>query len=123
MKPTVLLAVLSLLISFPARAQEYEQGTAVLCDNQRQVERYVELFRGEGQAAVEAVNAEAQDPTACALETVTFVRGPELETARNNKSAFKIVRILVVGAETPSGFRAVRPSAFFSAFEVIEYDV
>jgi hypothetical protein len=123
MKPTVLLAVLSLLMSFPARAQEYEQGAALLCDNQKQVERYVELFRGEEQAAVDAVNAEVQDPTACALEIVTFVRGPEVETARNKGAAFQIVRILVVGVETPSGFRAVRPSAFFSAFAIVEYDV
>jgi hypothetical protein len=123
MKPTVLLAMLSLLMSFPARAQEYEQGTALLCDNQKQVERYVELFRGEEQAAVDAVNAEVQDPTACALETVTFVRGPGVETARNKGAAFQIVRILVVGVETPSGFRAVRPGAFFSAFAIVEYDV
>jgi hypothetical protein len=123
MKPIVLLAVLTLLTSFPARAQEYEQATALLCDNQKQVERYVELFRGEEQAAVDAVNDEVQDPTACALETVTFVRGPEVETARSKGAAFQIVRVLVVGVETPSGFRAVRPSAFFSAFEVLEYEV
>jgi hypothetical protein len=123
MKRAVLLAVISLVISFPAHAQEYEQGTALLCDNQTQVKRYVELFKGEEQAAVDAVNEEAQDPTACAFQTVTFVRGPEVETARNKGGAFQIVRILVVGVETASGFRAVRPSAFFSAFAILEYDV
>jgi hypothetical protein len=123
MKTALLLAVLSLLISFPAGAQEYERGTALLCDNQKQVERYVELFNGEEQAAIDAVNAEVEDPTACALASVTFVRGPEVETARNKTSAFQIVRILVLEVETRTGVRAVRPSAYFSAFEVLEYDV
>jgi hypothetical protein len=51
------------------------------------------------------------------------MRGPELATARNKENAFQIVRILVIGVETPSGLRAVRPSAYFSAFKVVEYDV
>jgi hypothetical protein len=62
MKPVLYLALLSLIIFSPARAQEYE-------------------------------------------------------------SAFQIVRILVVGVETPSGLRSTRPSAYFSAFKVLEYDV
>ena len=70
-----------------------------------------------------AVNAEEQNPTACVLETVAFMRGPDLGTARNKESAFQIVRILVVGVETPSGLRSTRPSAYFSAFKVLEYDV
>jgi hypothetical protein len=70
------------------RAQEYEHGTALLCDTQRQVERYVALFNGEERSAINAVNSEEQNPTACALETVAFVRGWELGTARSKESAF-----------------------------------
>ena len=102
MKPVLYLALLSLIIFSPARAQEYEPGTALLCDTQRQVERYVELFNGKEQSAINAVNEEEQNPTACAFQTVSFMRGPELGTARNKESAFQIVRILVVGVETPS---------------------
>ena len=123
MKPVLYLALLSLIISSPARAQEYEHGTALLCDTQRQVERYVELFNGKEQSAINAVNEEEQNPTACAFQTVAFMRGPDLGTARNKESAFQIVRILVVGVETPSGLRSTRPSAYFSAFKVLEYDV
>jgi hypothetical protein len=123
MKPSFYLALFSLIIFSPARAQEYERGTALLCDTQRQVERYVALFNGEEQSAINAVNTEEKNPTACALETVAFMRGPELGTARNKENAFHIVRILVVGVETPSGLRSVRPSAYFSAFKVVEYDV
>ncbi len=123
MKPALYLALLSLISFSPAHAQEYEHGTALLCDTQKEVERYVALFNGEEQSAINAVNTEEQNPTACALETVTFMRGPELGTARNKENAFQIARILVVGVETPSGLRAVRPSAYFSAFQVVEYDV
>ena len=81
------------------------------------------LFSGEEQSAINAVNTEEQNPTACALATVAFVRGSDLGTARTKESAFQIVRILVVGVETPSGLRSVRPSAYFSAFKVVEYAV
>ena len=124
MKAVLYLALFSLITFSPAHAQEYEHGTALLCDTQRQVERYVELFNGkEEESAINAVNAEEQNPTACVFETVAFMRGPELGTARNKESAFQIVRILVVGVETPSGLRSTRPSAYFSAFKVLEYDV
>src|SRR3981189_3674371 len=99
MKPALHLALLSLLICYPAHAQDSEHGTALLCDNQRQVERYVALFNGQEQSAIDAVNAEEQDPTACALATVAFMRGPDLWTARNKESAFQIRRILVLGVE------------------------
>ena len=123
MRPALYLALLSLLAGYPAQAQDYEHGTALLCDSQKQVERYVALFKGEQQSTVDAVNTEEQDPTACGLATVAFMRGPDLGTARNKDSAFQIVRILVVGVDTPDGLRPVRPTPYFSAFEVVEYDV
>jgi hypothetical protein len=123
MKPLLTIALLSLITFSPARAQKYEHGTALLCDTQGQVERYVALFDGKEQSAINAVNTEEQNPTACVLETVAFLRGRELGTERNKESAFQIVRILVVGVETPSGFRSTRPSPYFSAFKVVEYDV
>ena len=123
MKPALYLALLALTVCSPARAQEYEHGTALLCDTQRQVERYVELVKGEQQTAISAVNSEEQNPAACVLETVAFVRGKELGMARNRESAYQVVRILVLGIETPSGLRPVRPSAYFSAFKIVEYAV
>lgn len=123
MRPALYLALLSLLACYPAQAQQFEHGTALLCDSQKQVERYVALFKGEEQSTVDAVNTEEKDPTACGLASVAFVRGPGLGTARNKDSAFQIVRILVLGVDTPDGIRPVRPTPYFTAFEVVEYDV
>jgi hypothetical protein len=123
MRSALHLALLSLLACYPAQAQEFEHGTALLCDSQKQVERYVALFKGGEQSTVDAVNTEEKDPTACGLANVAFVRGPGLGTARNKNSAYQIVRILVVGVDTPDGIRPVRPTPYFTAFEVVEYDV
>jgi hypothetical protein len=121
MKLAFQVALAFLTLSVPAQAQEYEYGTGTVCDTQQQMERYVALFSGNAQAAIDAVNAEEHDPTACGLATVSYLRGPQLETVRNKDSAFQIVRILVVGVGTPKGVQAVRPAAYFTVFGIHEY--
>jgi hypothetical protein len=118
-----LLAVLVAPLCGSARAMDYEVGTSIICDTRSEVERFVALFSGDTQAAIDAVNAEEQNPTACALVDVAYLRGAEIGMARNGDRAFEIVRILVVGIETAAGFQAVRPSAYFSLFGVKEYAV
>jgi hypothetical protein len=127
-----LLALLAAPLSAPAFASDniaaeiasdYEVGTSLVCDTRSQVERFVALFAGDAKAAVGAVNAEAHDPTACALVNVAFVRGAQIGMARHGDNAFEIVRILVVGVDTASGIQAVRPAAYFSLFSVKEYAV
>ena len=104
--------VLGLLaFTSPARAHHIEYDTGAICDTQNQAERLAMLD----------INGEIAE--ACAVEKVAFVRGAVLGTARNKESAFQMVRILVVGVETPSGLRSIRPSVYFSAFKVVEYDV
>jgi hypothetical protein len=126
MKFAMRLALLATLPCASSHAQDkpdIEIGTSIVCDTQKQVERYVALYTGDPQAAVGAVNAEANDPTACGVTTVAFLRGPQIATARNADTAFNIVRILVVGVETSTGLRAVQPAAYFTAFGVKEFDV
>jgi hypothetical protein len=102
-----------------AQAQ-VEVGTGIVCDTQRQMERFVALFHGETKAAVKAVNAEEGDPNACVVGTIAYVRGPEIATARTQDATFQIVRVLVVGILTEAGFRATVPAAFFSVERVEE---
>ena len=102
-----------------ARAQ-VEVGTGIVCDTQKQIERLVALLHGEAKAAVKAVNAEEGDPNACVVGTIAYVRGPDIATARTQDAAFQIVRVLVVGIFTETGFRATVPAALFSLERVEE---
>ena len=116
------IAALSLLLCLPAQAQRVEVGTGVLCDTQKQMERFVALFDGDEETAVNAVNAEANDPSACGFGTIAYVRGPEIATARarTGTSTFHIVRVLVVAVLTEAGFRPSAPAPFFSVEQVDE---
>ena len=114
------IALLSVLLCFSARAQKVEVGTGVVCDTQKQMERFVALFHGDAEAAVKAVDAEEDDPNACVVGTIAYVRGPDIATARTQSATFQIVRVLVVGIFTEAGFRATVPAAFFSVEKVEE---
>jgi hypothetical protein len=115
--------LLTSLLCASARASDYEVGASLACDTQAQVERFVDLFTGDAQAAIHVVNAEAQNPRACVIRNVAYMRGMKVGMARHGDSAFEIVRILVVGIETGSGVLPVRPSVHFSLFGVNEYAI
>lgn len=72
-------------------------GTSLVCDTQAQVKRFVALFTGDAQAAIRVVNAEEQNPSACVIRNVAYMRGIRVDLARHGDNAFEIVRILVVG--------------------------
>jgi hypothetical protein len=114
------VAALSLLTSVPSWAETVEVETGVFCDTQQQMERYVALFSGDTQAALNAVNTEVNDPTACVYGTIAYIRGPEIATARNGSGAYHIVRVIVVGFMTHFGFRASAPAASFSVERIDE---
>jgi hypothetical protein len=119
----LLLALLGCLLSAPVRASDYEVDTSLVCDTQAQVERFVAVFAGNAQDAIRVVNAEEQNPSACVINNVAYMRGGRLGMARHGASAFEIVRILVIGIETENGILPVRPSVYFSLFSVKEYAI
>jgi hypothetical protein len=123
--PRLELILLSffLFLAVPARAQEVEVGTNLICDTQEQVERFVALYDGNAQAAISAVNAAEHNPTACGVATAAFVRGPQLATARNKDTTFNIVQLLVVAVVTETGVESVTPAAFFSLVPLEEVPV
>jgi len=118
-----LLALLFTPLCAPAQAVDYEVGASLVCDTQAQVERFVSLFSGDANAAIRVVNAEEQNPSACAMVKVAYMRGPQITMARHGDNAFEIARILVVGVETDDGIQAVRPAVYFSLFGVKEYAI
>ena len=106
--------LLSLLTCFPAQAQKIEIGTGIFCDTQKQVERFVALFDGNAEAAINAVNVEEKRAGACVVGTIAFIRGPEIATARTWNMTFHIVQVTVVGILTEAGLRSTGPAATFS---------
>jgi hypothetical protein len=119
----LLLVPLASLLCAPARATDYEVGPNLACDTQAQVERFIALFAGDAQDAIQIVNAEQQNPSACVIRNVAYMRGMKVGMARLGDSAFEIVRILVVGIKTDSGILPIRPSIHFSLFGVKEYGI
>jgi hypothetical protein len=120
---TLLVPALVLLFGLPARAQEVEVGTSLICDTQEQVERFVTLYDGDVQSTANIVNAAEHNPTACAVSTMAYVRGPQLARARNKDTTFQIVPILVLGVVSKDGVESVTPAPFFSVFEVEEIGI
>jgi hypothetical protein len=100
---------------------EVEIGQGLVCDTQRQAERFVALFDGNAEAAVSLVNSEEQDPSACVIATVAYVTGAEVvSTLRNRSGAYRVVRILVLGVVTAQGLQAAQPSPFYSIAKIDE---
>jgi len=119
----LMFALQATAFCLPAQASDYEVGESLVCDTQAQAERFVAVFTGNAKAAIRAVNAEEQNPSACAIVNVAYRRGTQIGMARHGDNAFAIIRILVVGIETDDGIRPVRPAAYFSLFGVREYAV
>jgi hypothetical protein len=123
MKLDLILAIQFLTSCLPAHAYDNENGAVMICDTQKQVERYVQIFDGNARAAILAVNTEENDPNACALTDISYVRGPEIGIARSSSHAFRIVPIVVIGVNTSNGFALVRPALFFTPIQIKELAV
>jgi hypothetical protein len=108
-----------LLLATAASAQDVELGPSLICNTDKQVQRFIALYDGDAQAAINAVNSEVHDPTACGLVNTAYVRGRQLATARNKDTTFGVVEILVLGIVDEEGsVESVTPAVFYSLFPV-----
>jgi hypothetical protein len=123
MKSALRYAMLSLLMCVPAHAYEVETNSVMACSTEEQVERFVQLFDGDQQIAINAVNSQDHDSSACAVIDVAYVPGPMLGVARSRSYAFEITPIVVVGATTQQGYRQVKPTLLFMAVSLKEFAV
>jgi hypothetical protein len=110
-----------LLLGAPAQAYEVETGPVLICDTQEQVERFIQVFDGDQELAINIVNVEQHDPSACAVIDAAYVRGPQLGVARSQSHAFEIAGIAVIGVTTPDGFHPVTPSLYFTPVSLKEF--
>jgi hypothetical protein len=129
MKWLLLLSIC--LLAQPAPAQlgsndgihnPLQVGRGLICNTEQQVARYVTLFKGDSDRAIEAVNAEAQDDNACAVVRVVFVPAAAGTTVRNGTGTYRVVRIVVFGVVTSAGVLKVRPFVQFAAAPVEEIE-
>jgi hypothetical protein len=126
MKSALGLVMLACLLCAPASARDDVQtGSIMICDTQKQVERYLTLLTlaGNAQSAIRAVNTEAENPSACAVSDIAYIRGARIGIERTRTDAFEIVEILAIGLNTPAGLRAVAPATFFTLIKLKEYAV
>jgi hypothetical protein len=120
-RSTLAAVAFGVLGALPAPAQEVQTGTVLICDTHKQVERFVTLFTGNAQAAIGAVNAEEQNPTACTVATIAYLSGPQVGMARSRTDAFQIIPIIAVGVGTPAGVRSIAPAPFYTLIQIKEY--
>jgi hypothetical protein len=120
MKARLYLALSLLMLASAANAYEFETGTAIICDTQKQAERLAVLLDVDERVAVSMINAEEHDPTACAVANVVYLRGAALTTTRSKFRAYEITEVLVVGVLTERGVRNTRPGKFVSLFKIDE---
>src|SRR5437868_13630898 len=121
MKTALCIGLLSLSVCLPAHAYELQTGSVMICETQRQAERFAELFDGNHSVATRAVNSEENNPMACATLELSYVPGPKQGMARSRSHAFQIIPIVVVGIHTPDGSASVAPRVFFTVVEVKEF--
>jgi hypothetical protein len=121
MKFALHFALLFLAFTFPARAHDIEYDTGAICDTQNQAQRLAMLL-DDDEHAIAMVNAEEGNASACAVETVAFVRGANLTTVRSKAEAFAVIEILVVGMNLESRFRSIAPNVQFMLVKIDERD-
>jgi hypothetical protein len=125
MSPLIRMATLLLMLSMPAHAQDLQQlpvevGEGPICDTQQQAERLAALYPVEAPDAVRQVNAETDNPSACGIANLAYVRSAPLATVRTGDATFEIVKVLVLGVVTEKGVEAADPVVFYSLFKIDE---
>lgn len=112
--------IVLMLACLPVRADEEMEfdidiDTRLVCDTQKQVERFVALFAGDVGAALHAVNSEQESPTACDITTIAYVPGDDVATAKGPCGHFRVVKILLIGVLTEDeGFLFTVPAPYFT---------
>jgi|SRR4051812_41117383 hypothetical protein len=123
------VAMWGLLLCFPLGAnaveadQGFEVGIGLVCNSEAQVQRLLTL-QSAGQpldAAIQLINDEDHDPTACSLVAIAFMRGKEVSVVPAPGGQMKITQITIVAAQTPFGWQRVPGLQQYTAiFEKLE---
>jgi len=111
---------LALFQASPAQAADVETGIAPVCDTRQQVERLASLMAYSTKSAVQTVNTEAEDPHACGIANLAYLRGARAGTVHTQEATFEIVEVLVVGTVSETGVKPIKPAVYFSLLKIDE---
>ena len=108
------LALAPMLFTAPAGALSgapgnVSVGSAIICDTSEQARRFVTL-RNDGSEAVQAlqvINKEANNPTACGPAVVAFRTGETIKSERMDGKLVKVVKVTVLAYNTGAGWSPV----------------
>ena len=123
------VAMWGLLLCFPVEAnavetdQGFEVGVGLICNSEAQVQRFLALQNADQplDAAIQLINNEEHDPTACSLAAIAFMRGQEVSVVPAPGGLMKITQITIVAAQTPLGWQRVPGLQQYTAiFEKLE---
>ncbi len=94
-------------------------GVGVICNTSEQAAQYVGL-RAKGQEttpAVAAVNAQAQQPRACGIAAIAYIRDETMGTKTMNGKLVEIVRINVIAGFNGQGWQHVANTVQYAVIE------
>jgi hypothetical protein len=123
------VAIWALLLCFPIGAnatgtnQAFEIGIGLICDSEAQVQRYLALRVADQspEAAIQLINDEDQDSTACLIAVIAFIPGQEVGVVPAAGGQMKIMQITVIAAQTPIGWQRVEDLQQYTAiFEKLD---
>jgi hypothetical protein len=92
----LICSFLCCLLATRGHAQEAEQGEAVFCDTQAQIEQFAAYYEIHPiSEALEQVNHAA--PHSCVPLLAAFIRGEQVKAVRINQGTVHLYEVLVVG--------------------------
>lgn len=93
----------------------------MVCDHAIEVQKYLAVYKDDAQKAVEHVNTDVGNPTACILAGIAFIRGDSQgDVIHNKEGAWKVTAIMVVAVYLPNGWQQIAPAMFFTALRTDE---
>ena len=118
------LVAILLIVCFGNGANAQTDGTAlkagigVICNSAEQIERFLTLINkddGSTAEAIQTINIEVEDPTACGIAPVAFFPEKLIRTLTMSNQAIKVMRIRIVGTLTERGWVQIDEVVQFSA--------
>jgi hypothetical protein len=106
-----ILALLALVLTQSAAAQELRIREVLVCETGAQIKRLVEL--GANGSAMIKVNAESGSADTCVVTTAAFVATDRVAEVRRQGTTYVILRLMVFGLGNADGIHLLPRNAIW----------